>query len=84
MHFEQSEKSRLWMARVQAFMDDHVYPNLHAYEKQTREVDRWTEIPPLFEELKAKAKAQGLWNLFMPPSDHDDEFFTSVGLTSLE
>lgn len=84
MHFEQSEKSRHWMARVQAFMDENIYPNIEVYEEQTRQIDRWKEIPPLFEELKAKAKAQGLWNLFMPPSDHDDEFFTSVGLTNLE
>ncbi|MEP7351135.1 MAG: acyl-CoA dehydrogenase family protein [Sphingorhabdus sp.] len=84
MHFEQSEKSRHWMARVQAFMDEHIYPNIEAYEEQTRQIDRWKEIPPLFEELKARAKAQGLWNLFMPPSDHDDDFFTSVGLTNLE
>ena len=65
-------------------MDEHIYPNIEAYEEQTRQVDRWKEIPPLFEELKARAKAQGLWNLFMPPSDHDDGFFTSVGLTNLE
>ncbi len=84
MHFEQSEKSLHWMARVQAFMDEHIYPNIEAYEEQTRQIDRWKEIPPLFEELKAKAKAQGLWNLFMPPSDHDDEFFTSIGLSNLE
>ena len=84
MHFEQSEKSLHWMARVQAFMDEHIYPNIDAYEEQRRQIDRWTEIPPLFEDLKAKARAQGLWNLFMPPSDHDDEFFTSVGLTNLE
>ena len=84
MHFEQSEKSLHWMARVQAFMDEHIYPNIDAYEEQRRQIDRWTEIPRLFEDLKAKARAQGLWNLFMPPSDHDDEFFTSVGLTNLE
>ncbi|MDE2620755.1 MAG: acyl-CoA dehydrogenase family protein [Sphingomonadales bacterium] len=84
MNFEQSEKSKSWMARVQTFMDQNIYPNLETYEEQARSIDRWTEIPPIFEELKAKAKAEGLWNLFMPPSDHDDEFFTSVGLTNLE
>ncbi|HEY6868160.1 MAG TPA: acyl-CoA dehydrogenase family protein, partial [Novosphingobium sp.] len=84
MNFEQSDKSKAWMARVQAFMDANIYPNIETYEAQSRAIDRWTEIPPIFEELKAKAKAEGLWNLFMPPSDHDDEFFTSVGLTNLE
>lgn len=84
MHFEQSEKSKHWMGRVQKFMDENIYPNIETYEQQVRSIDRWTEIPPIFEELKAKARAEGLWNLFMPPSDHDDEFFTSVGLTNLE
>ncbi len=84
MHFEQSEKSKHWMNRVQKFMDENIYPNIPVYEEQSAKLDRWTEIPPVFEELKAKARAEGLWNIFMPPSDHDDEFFTSVGLTNLE
>lgn len=84
MHFEQSEKSKHWMNRVQKFMDENIYPNIPVYEEQCAKIDRWTEIPPIFEELKAKARAEGLWNIFMPPSDHDDEFFTSVGLTNLE
>lgn len=84
MHFEQSEKSKHWMNRVQKFMDENIYPNLSTYEEQSAKLDRWTEIPAIFEELKAKARAEGLWNLFMPPSDHDGEFFTSVGLTNLE
>ncbi|MBU6474122.1 MAG: acyl-CoA dehydrogenase family protein, partial [Alphaproteobacteria bacterium] len=46
--------------------------------------DSWREVPPIFDELKAKAKAESLWNLFMPPSEHDDEFFTSVGLSNVE
>jgi acyl-CoA dehydrogenase len=84
MHFEQSEKSKHWMNRVQKFMDENIYPNIPVYEEQSAKLDRWTEIPPIFEELKAKARAEGLWNIFMPPSEHDDEFFTSVGLTNLE
>lgn len=84
MYFEQSEKSKLWAGRVRKFMDDHIYPNIPIYEEQRRQIDRWKEIPPIFDELKAKAREQGLWNMFMPPSDHDDEFFTSVGLTNVE
>ena len=84
MDFEQSAKSREWMDRVRAFMDDEIEPALPIYQAQCATVDRWTEIPPIFDELKAKAKAAGLWNIFMPPSEHDDEFFTSVGLTNLE
>ncbi len=84
MEFTQSARSREWMARISAFMDAHIYPNVETYHRQLAEIDRWNEIPPIFDELKAKAKAEGLWNFFMPPSDHDDEYFSSVGLTNLE
>jgi acyl-CoA dehydrogenase len=84
MHFEQSKKSLEWMERVRAFMDEHVYPAIPTYQQQMATIDRWKETPPIFEELKARARAKGLWNIFMPPSDHDDEFFTSVGLTNVE
>jgi len=82
--FEQSELSLSWMARVRAFMDEHIIPAVPTYHQQLREIDRWQEIPPVFEELKARAKAEGLWNFFMPPSDHDDDLFTSPGLSNLE
>ena len=84
MDFEQSAKSREWMDRVRTFMDDVIAPAMPTYHAQAAACDRWTEIPPIFDELKAKAKAAGLWNIFMPPSDHDDDLFTSVGLTNLE
>lgn len=84
MDFEQSARSREWMERVRSFMDDHIVPALPTYHRQCAALDRWSEIPPVFDELKAKARAAGLWNIFMPPSEHDDEFFTSVGLTNLE
>ncbi len=72
------------MARVRTFMDAYIVPAIPVYHRQLSEIDRWTEIPPVFDELKAKARAEGLWNIFMPPSEHDDEFFTSVGLTNVE
>ncbi|MCL2344590.1 MAG: acyl-CoA dehydrogenase family protein [Desulfobulbus sp.] len=84
MHFEQSKKSIEWMERVRSFMDEYIYPAIPIYHEQAAKMDRWKETPAIFEELKAKAKAAGLWNIFMPPSDHDDEFFTSVGLTNVE
>jgi len=84
MHFEQSERSRHWMERVGRFMDEHVYPAIPVYQHQAAEIDPWKETPPIFEQLKARARAAGLWNMFMPPSEHDDEFFTSVGLTNVE
>ncbi|MCC4256614.1 MULTISPECIES: acyl-CoA dehydrogenase family protein [Sphingomonadaceae] len=84
MDFEQSAKSRDWMERVRAFMEEHIAPAVPLYHSQSAAIDRWTEIPPIFDELKDKAQAAGLWNIFMPPSEHDDEFFTSVGLTNVE
>jgi acyl-CoA dehydrogenase len=84
MLFQQSDPSRQWYARVEAFMAEHVYPAIPVYRAQSAEVDRWSGIPPVFEELKAKARAAGLWNLFMPPSEHDDAYFRSVGLSNLE
>lgn len=63
--------------RLTAFMDQHIYPNEQAYFEQLEVGDRW-QPPPLMEELKAKAKADGLWNLFLPESDH------GAGLTNLE
>nr|WP_231958422.1 acyl-CoA dehydrogenase family protein [Novosphingobium resinovorum] len=84
MYFEQSAKSVAWMERVRTFIEDNIVPAVPIYHQQSTTIDRWAEIPPIFDELKAKARAEGLWNLFMPPSDHDDEFFTSVGLTNVE
>jgi acyl-CoA dehydrogenase len=84
MNFDQSEKSRQWFERVSRFMDEYIYPAVPVYAQQLERIDRWTQIPAIFEELKGKARAAGLWNMFMPPSEHDDEFFTSVGLTNVE
>jgi acyl-CoA dehydrogenase len=65
-------------------MEEHIVPAVPLYHQQSAAIDRWTEIPPIFDELKGKARQAGLWNIFMPPSEHDDEFFTSVGLTNVE
>lgn len=78
MMFEQSEKARKVMERLKAFMDDHVYPNEETHRAQQAAMqDKWQPVP-IVEELKAKAKAQGLWNLFLPESGH------GAGLTNLE
>ncbi|MCH8112537.1 MAG: acyl-CoA dehydrogenase family protein [Proteobacteria bacterium] len=63
--------------RLQAFMDEHVYPAEQPYVEELEAGGRWC-VPPLMETLKAKAKAAGLWNLFLP----DEEL--AVGLTVLE
>lgn len=82
--FANSERAEVWMSRVREFMEQHIYPAIPVYREQSARIDRWTEIPPVFEELKAKARAAGLWNMFMPPSEHDDDHFRSVGLTNVE
>ena len=64
--------------RVEAFMEEHVYGAEHEYEAFTAaSSDRW-QIPPVMEELKRKAKAAGLWNLFLPKAHFPD------GLTNVE
>lgn len=77
MIFEYSDKVKDLQARVQAFMDEHVYPNEETFEEQVDDGDRW-QPTAIVEELKAKAKAEGLWNLFLPESDR------GAGLTNLE
>ncbi len=62
--------------RIAAFMEAHVYPAETVFERQL-DGARWRPVP-VMEELKAKARAEGLWNLFLPPGEHPD------GLTNLE
>ena len=74
--FQFSEKSIAYQARLKAFMDEHIYPNEAAYARQLHgAADRFAALP-LMDELKEKARSQGLWNLFVPPNlaqfcDHD-------------
>ena len=78
MNFDFSPKVEDLRAKVGRFMDDHVYPNERTFEDQLASgPDRW-QIPPVLEELKEKAKAAGLWNLFLPESEY------GYGLTNLE
>ncbi|MEO5323580.1 acyl-CoA dehydrogenase family protein [Mesorhizobium sp. CC13] len=76
MDFEYSAKTKDLLERLNAFMDEHVYPNERRYHEEV-EADRWGH-PPVLEELKAKAKKAGLWNLFLPESNH------GAGLTNTE
>src|SRR5579884_3673284 len=76
MNFEYSNKVKELQKRLSAFMDEHIYPNERRFYQEI-ECDRWT--PPLVvETLKAKARAAGLWNLFLPESEY------GAGLTNLE
>jgi len=80
MDFEYSQKTKELMARVSAFMDQHVYPNEQRFHDLLDEGDRWNppKVFALMDDLKAKARAQKLWNLFLPESEY------GAGLTNME
>jgi alkylation response protein AidB-like acyl-CoA dehydrogenase len=80
--FDITERQNQWLERVKTFMAEHVYPAVPAYYAEL-EKERWKQ-PEVLQALKAKAKAEGLWNLFMCPSDHDEGDFRGAGLTNLE
>jgi alkylation response protein AidB-like acyl-CoA dehydrogenase len=77
MIFEFSDQAKDFQQRVKAFMDKYVYPNEREFYRQIDEGDRWQPVP-LIEELKVKARAEGLWNLFLPDSRY------GAGLTNYE
>jgi len=62
-----TDKFRETRAKLCYFMDRWVFDNERTYYKQVKTgAERWKYVPPIIEELKEKAKAQGLWNLFLP------------------
>src|SRR5262245_1257209 len=77
MNFEYSPKVRELQEKLQAFMAESVYPNEGTLYEQLATGNRW-QVPPIMESLKAKARAAGLWNLFLPESEY------GAGLTNLE
>ena len=76
MILEFSDKTRELHQRLTAFMDQHIYPNEQKFHEQIA-ASRWTPTA-VVEELKEKARAEGLWNLFLPESEN------GAGLTNLE
>ena len=79
LDFSYSQKVKDLQEKLTAFMGAYVYPNESVYEQQLNEQEsRWSAVPPIMEELKEKAKAEGLWNLFLPESEY------GAGLTNLE
>src|SRR4051812_38626229 len=74
MDFNMSDRQKEWVGRVQSFMTKHVRPAVPVYRQQDEAGERWKVIP-VVEELKKKARAEGLWNMFMPPSSHEDDEF---------
>ena len=77
MHFEHSPKVKDLQRRFVAFMREHIYPNEATFHRQIAEGDRW-QPTAIVEELKPKARAAGLWNLFLPDSEY------GAGLTNVE
>jgi acyl-CoA dehydrogenase len=75
--FEFSDKVRTLQGKLQAFMDEHIYPIEDDYAGHVRAEGGWT-TPPIMDDLKAKARDAGLWNLFLPETDE------GAGLTNLE
>ena len=85
MDFDISDKQREWRDRVRAFIDDRVRPAEETYRKHVRQegAKRW-EVPPIIEELKARAYSEGLWNLFLAPCEEDEAEYHGAGLSNLE
>ncbi len=77
MDFDYSPKVNALRQKLGAFMDEFVYPNQRRYHEASSGVDRWRPNP-VVEELKPKARAAGLWNLFLPESSE------GAGLSNLE
>ena len=78
MDFAVSERTKKYLERLSAFMNAHVFPSESVYRHQLESgPSRW-QIPPVMEELKTKARREGLWNLFLPEGEY------GPGLTNLE
>jgi alkylation response protein AidB-like acyl-CoA dehydrogenase len=87
MIFDYTPRMKEMQERLRAFMDEHIYPNEARYEEEAHKGERWKVIQ-VIEELKPKARAAGLWNMFVPPS-HGGEpvhafHFDGTPLTNLE
>ena len=77
MLYQESQKVVELKRRLQSFMDRHVYPNEARFYREAEELGPW-KVFPVVEELKPKARDEGLWNLFLPESEH------GAGLSNLE
>src|SRR5438067_13907048 len=77
MDFAYSEKVEELQKRLCAFMEEHIYPNERTCVEQIQQGGRWCPAP-IMDQLKEKARAAGLWNLFLPDSEY------GAGLTNLE
>jgi len=76
--FEFTPRARELQDRMRSFMEQHVYPNESVYDRQIAGADNPHALPPVMLELKEKARAEGLWNLFIAHGDW------GAGLSNLE
>jgi len=77
MLYQESSRVKTLKRQLESFMDRYVYPNEERFYKEPEELGPW-KVYPVVEELKPKARGEGLWNLFLPESEH------GAGLTNLE
>jgi acyl-CoA dehydrogenase len=70
MDFEPSQRCSEFKERLEAFMDEHIYPAEELYERQLRESGDPHHQPQIMEELKVRARDAGLWNMFLPDEEH--------------
>src|SRR5574338_624338 len=78
MEFEYSKKTKMYMEQLTDFLNKHIYPNEQVFHDQLNSGPTRWQVPPIMEELKAKARERGLWNLFLPESEN------GAGLTNLD
>jgi acyl-CoA dehydrogenase len=74
---DKSERVRALEEKLTAFMEEHIYPNEARYYRESEDLGPW-RVQPIVEELKPRARSAGLWNLFLPHSEH------GAGLSNLE
>jgi acyl-CoA dehydrogenase len=78
MDFEYSARTKMYLEQLTDFMHKHVYPNEATFQQQLASGPTRWHVPPIMEELKQRARERGLWNLFLPESEH------GAGLTNVE
>ena len=77
MDFDTSDKVKALAARIEDFLAQYIYPNEDRFYREAETLGPW-QVYPVIEELKQQARKEGLWNLFLPDSEH------GAGLTNLE
>jgi acyl-CoA dehydrogenase len=77
MDFDYGNRVEEYAARIESFLADHIYPNEDRFYRESETLGPW-KVFPVVEELKEIAKAEGLWNLFLPDSKY------GAGLSNLE